>query len=59
MVDVAGEVVGRATVGGIGAVGVYSDDVFANVIINEESALSDDSELEIKASIGGGSRSIR
>ena len=31
---------------------VYSDDVFANVIINEESILSDDSELETKAHVG-------
>ena len=36
----------------VSAVGVYSDDVFANVIINEEFMLSNDSELEIKAYIG-------
>ena len=43
---------GGVTVIGICAVGVYSDDVFANVIINEEFMLSNDSELEIKAYIG-------
>ena len=31
---------------------VYSDDVLANVIINKESMLSDDSELEIEAHVG-------